>query len=147
MKKILTLAGLSFLALFAFTVQAAEDKAPEPTCPVSGKAISKDHAVAYKGAEVYFCCPNCPKAFEKNTQKFAPKANHQLVLTGQAKQVKCPVAGRPVNESKSVTVGGVEVNFCCGKCLAAAKKSDDQVTMLFGDKAFDKGFKVVESKK
>ena len=144
MKKLLTATGICLLALVTLTVNAAEEKKAEPKCPVSGKAISKDHAVDYKGAEVYFCCPNCPKAFEKAPEKFAAKANHQLVLTGQAKQVKCPLAGRPAKDDKSVSVEGVTVNVCCGNCLKAATKADDKVALLFSDKAFDKGFKVTE---
>lgn len=144
MKNLLIATGICVLTMLTLTVSAAEEKKAEPQCPVSGKAISKDHKVAYKGAEVYFCCPNCPKAFEKGTEKFAAKANHQLVQTGQAKQVKCPLAGRPAKDDKSVTVSGVKVNVCCGNCLKAATEADDKVALLFSDKAFQKGFKVTE---
>jgi YHS domain-containing protein len=81
MNKLLTATGICLLALVTLT--AAEEKKVEPQCPVSGKAISKEFTVAYKGAKVYFCCPNCPKAFEKSPEKFVAKANHQLVQTGQ----------------------------------------------------------------
>ncbi len=144
MKNLLTATGICLLAMMTLTVNAAEEKKVEPQCPVSGKAISKDHSVAYKGAEVYFCCPKCPKAFENNTEKFAAKANHQLVQTGQAKQVKCPLTGRPVQNDKSVTVSGVKVNVCCGNCLKAATEAEDKMTLLFNDNAFEKGFKVTE---
>ncbi|WP_296457541.1 YHS domain-containing protein [Rubinisphaera sp.] len=144
MKNLLTTLGICLLSLMTLTISAAEEKKAEPQCPVSGKAISKDHSVSYKGAEVYFCCPKCPKAFEMDTKKYAAKANHQLVQTDQAKQVKCPITGRPDREDKAVTVNGVEVNFCCGNCLKAANEADDKVVMLFNDKAFEKGFKVTE---
>ena len=39
-------------------------------CPVSGKEINPEHSVEYKGEKVYFCCPNCPKAFEADPEKF-----------------------------------------------------------------------------
>ena len=39
-------------------------------CPVSGKPIDPEHSVEYKGKKVYFCCPNCPAAFEKDPEKF-----------------------------------------------------------------------------
>ena len=48
-----------------FTVQT--------TCPVSGKAIDITKSVKYKDKNVYFCCPNCPKAFEANPAKFEAK--------------------------------------------------------------------------
>ncbi len=48
-----------------FTLQTA--------CPVSGKAIKTDVSVEYKGKKVYFCCPNCPAAFNKDPEKFIDK--------------------------------------------------------------------------
>jgi YHS domain-containing protein len=42
-------------------------------CPVSGKDIDPEHVVEYKGEKVYFCCPNCPKAFEADPEKFLSK--------------------------------------------------------------------------
>ena len=42
-------------------------------CPVSGKPIKADKVVEYKGKKVYFCCPGCPGAFEKNPEKFLGK--------------------------------------------------------------------------
>jgi len=45
----------------------------QTTCPVSNKPIKADQMVEYKGHKVYFCCPNCPGAFEKNPEKFAGK--------------------------------------------------------------------------
>jgi YHS domain-containing protein len=45
----------------------------QTTCPVSGKPIKPEHSVEYKGKKVYFCCPNCPAAFEKDPEKFVAK--------------------------------------------------------------------------
>lgn len=42
-------------------------------CPVSGKPINVKQKTEYKGKSVYFCCGNCPKAFEKDPEKFAAK--------------------------------------------------------------------------
>ncbi len=42
-------------------------------CPVSGKPIDPEHSVEYKGKKVYFCCPNCPGAFEKDPAKYVDK--------------------------------------------------------------------------
>jgi YHS domain-containing protein len=42
-------------------------------CPVSGKPIKAEHSVEYKDKKVYFCCPNCPAAFEKDPEKFLDK--------------------------------------------------------------------------
>jgi YHS domain-containing protein len=42
-------------------------------CPVSGKDIDPEHFVEYQKEKVYFCCPNCPGAFEKDPAKFVAK--------------------------------------------------------------------------
>ena len=56
-------------------------------CPVSGKPIKADKMVEYKGEKVYFCCPNCPKAFEAAPEKFADKVP-QLVEKKEKKKSK-----------------------------------------------------------
>lgn len=43
----------------------------QTTCPVSNKPIVADQKVTFRGLDVYFCCPNCPAAFEANPKKFA----------------------------------------------------------------------------
>jgi YHS domain-containing protein len=42
-------------------------------CPVSGKPINPEVSVELKGKKVYFCCPGCPPAFEKDPEKFMAK--------------------------------------------------------------------------
>lgn len=113
-------------------------------CLLNPKADAKaDKSADYKGGKVFFCCENCPKAFAKETSKHATKANHQLAATGQAKQTKCPLSGQAVDATKTTKVGGVDVAFCCDKCLAKAKDSKDAaVDLVFADKAFDQSFKV-----
>lgn len=108
------------------------------------KAVNVEKHADYKGAKIYFCCPGCAGSFAKEPAKFAAKANHQLVATHQAKQEKCPMSGKAVDATKTVKIGGVEVAFCCGNCKSAAegKEGDEQVDLVFGDKAFEKGFKV-----
>lgn len=124
----------------------AEDKDPLAgvKCPVSGKQVVKDGVADYKGGKVYFCCTNCPKGFAANTAKFAAKANHQLALTGQAEQVKCPIKGKPVNAAQHVSVAGVEVGFCCPGCKkkASSAEGDEQIKLIFNDAAFKKAYTV-----
>jgi hypothetical protein len=138
------------LFVFALTAQfvTGDDAITKAKCPVSGKAASKDHAVDYKGGKVYLCCGGCPGAFEKDTAKYAAKANHQLVLTGQAKQHACPLTGGKLNPDTKIEVASAAVCFCCGNCKGKAEKAkgDEQVELVFGDKSFEKGFKVGEKK-
>lgn len=146
---------LAFSLIGGFVVVGAE-KAPKEgakkkvalKCPVSGAPAKADKTLAYKGASVQFCCDNCPKAFAANTAKFATKANHQLALTKQARQAKCPLSGGPIDKTKTAKVAGVKVGFCCEKCQGkvAAAEGDDQLALVFADAAFDKGFKIPKKK-
>ena len=124
MKTRLFLAAVAVVALFAVGSLRAEDEKPALKCPVSGQPAKADHKVAFNGGEVEFCCPNCPKAFNANSEKFAAKANLQLAQTGQLKQVACPLTGKPAAADKVVEVEGVKVGVCCGGCLAKAKKAE-----------------------
>ena len=105
------------------------------------KPVKEDKFVEYKDAKVYFCCPGCVKKFSTDAKPFAAKANHQLALTKQYEQKKCPLSGGDIDSEQSVTVGDVKVGFCCGNCKGKAEKmeGDAQVEALFGDDAFKKG--------
>ena len=140
---IATVAFLSTASLYG----AKDVKLDGIKCPVSGKAVKAEHAVAYKAAKTYFCCPNCPKAFAGNTAKFAAKANQQLYATGQATAVKCALTGKDLNAAQKVTINGKATAFCCGGCKGKVTKAEDKITLVFADKAFAKGFKVVVEKK
>jgi len=110
-------------------------------CPVSGRAANPEVTVDYRGGEIALCCAGCAKPFEENTEKYATKANLQLVRSGQAEQVGCPISGRDVNPDQTLAVGGVDVGFCCGGCKAKVAKADDPVAAVFGD-GFDKAYEV-----
>ena len=143
------LLGLAVLAaLLLVPTMRADDKTADTcgVCPVSGKAASKDHAVAYDGGKVYFCCDNCPKEFAKNPKAFAAKAHLQMALTGQLIETKCPFTGKPLNAEKTVEVDGVKVAFCCGNCQAKAAKmaKDDLVKKVFTD--VSKSYKIAKEK-
>ncbi len=123
---------------------ADKDKADKSglKCPVSGGPATKDHAVAYKDGQVYFCCDNCPKKFAADTAKYAAKANAQLVSTGQYKQVKCPISGEAVDAKQHLKVAGMTVEFCCPDCKAKVKaaKRDAKIDLVFSDDNFKKAF-------
>ncbi|HEX5105140.1 MAG TPA: hypothetical protein VFV87_15075 [Pirellulaceae bacterium] len=136
--------------LAAVTVYAADEvKLEGVKCIVNAKAAAKaDNAVEYKDGKVFFCCMNCPKAFAADKVKFATKANHQLVATGQAKQEKCPFSGEEIDANTKITVEGAAICFCCDMCKAKAQESKEAVELLFNDKAFEKaGFKVAKAEK
>lgn len=116
-------------------------------CPLSHGAVDKSVSTDYKGGQVYFCCGGCKAKFTKDSAKWSTQANRQLVASGQAKQVACPLTGRPASAEKKITVAGQEVGVCCGGCLGKLNSQDkeEQLETVFGDKGFDKAFKVPES--
>lgn len=142
--------GLLAVALLAIGAIRADEKKEEKKfsakCPVSGKDALEDKTVDYKGGKVYFCCAGCPDAFQKDTAKFAAKANQQLVATGQFKETKCPLTGGKLNTQTAIDVGGTKVCFCCNNCKGkvAAKTGNDQIEMVFNDTAFGKGFEAAK---
>jgi hypothetical protein len=137
---------LSVLCVVALTAQfvVGEEAKFKATCPVAGKPAVADKSVDYKGGKVYFCCGGCPGAFAADTAKYAAKANHQLYETKQAKLVACVISGGKLNPETKIQVAGLDVCFCCNNCKGKVEKAkgDEQLEMVFGDKAFEKGFKV-----
>ncbi len=140
MKRVL--AALALTALFMALAIAAEVNLKGINCPVNDKnpATSKSSA-DYKGGKVYFCCDSCSQSLKDQPEKYAAKANHQLVATGQAVQAKCPVSGEPVKKDLSVNVSGAKVYLCCNDCKEklAKAKGEDQLNMAFSEAAWTKG--------
>ncbi len=119
---------------------AGKDKPLVATCPVSGKPAKAEHVVEHRGKKVYFCCPNCPGALEKNPQKFADKVHFQWLQTGQMLQFACPLTGRPTSAAAQVELGGTRFAFCCANCLKKYNDTPDaeKIPLVFGN--IDKGF-------
>lgn len=145
LKTLISFAAVAALLVAVVSVQAEkEEKDPLAgiKCPISGKPVVAAGVADHNGGKVYFCCTNCPKAFAANTAKYAAKANHQMVATGQFALAKCPIAGRKLNPATKINIAGVDVCFCCNNCKgkAVAAKGDEQINLVFGDKAFKKGF-------
>lgn len=149
-RRVSLVASLTLFAFVASFVVAEEAKKEfKATCPVAKtKAAKEDKTAEYRGAKVYFCCGGCPDAFKKDTAKYAVRANMQLVQTSQAKQEKCPLSGGDLNADTKIKVGDAEVAFCCNNCKGKVEKAtgDDQLALVYSDKAFDKGFKVAKAK-
>lgn len=128
---------------FSAAEKESGDKKFEATCPVSGKPAIESSFVEMKdGSKVYFCCENCPKAYEKDPKKFAIKANRQLLETHQVVEVACPLTGKPLNKAAKANIGHAEVTFCCEKCLAKFEKADEdaKLKLAFSPAALKKGF-------
>ena len=124
-----------------------KDKLNGAKCPVAGtKAAKEDKTADYRGAKVYFCCENCPKAFAKDKAKYAVKANHQLAQTSQFTQEKCPISGADIDKDQTADVAGVKVSFCCKDCKGKVEKAegDKKTELVFADTPFEKAYKAAK---
>lgn len=140
--------SFGIVALVSAAISAADISLEGVKCLMNPKAPAKESkSVEYKEGKVFFCCDNCAGKFD--AEKQATKANHQLVMTKQYKQEKCPLSGGKLNADQTVEVGGVKVAFCCGNCKGkvAGAEGDAQAELVFGEKAFEKGFAVVKAEK
>jgi hypothetical protein len=145
MRKVLLPSLIAFAVVSLVSSASAAGTLPLK-CPVCGKsAVAAQHAI-HNGSVVEFCCADCAKTFAAHADKFAAKANLQLVASGQFKLVKCPLEGYALNPKASVVVGGMNITFCCKGCrnVVSLAKAGEQIELVFGDKAFKKGFEKVE---
>ncbi len=86
--------GGAALALFSgVTLLAADVNLKDVRCLIAPKPAVADKSADYRDGKVYFCCNNCLGKFTAEPKKFATKANHQLVVTGQYAQKFCPLSG------------------------------------------------------
>lgn len=161
------LKSIAVLAMMGCLVFATQDKQEEKKsddtktevkaelkdvkCLLMPKKDVKDtFAVDYMESKVYFCCKGCVKKFSGDPDKYATKANHQLVQTKLFKQTGCPFSGGEVDDSTELAVAGVKVKFCCDNCKAKveAKSTDEEkVELVFTTDTFKKGFAKVEAEK
>jgi hypothetical protein len=119
------------------------------TCPVSAEKVTKDSpSLDYAGGKVYLKCEDCVAKFKADPTKYALAANLQLVLSGQAKQVGCPLSGGKTDSKVTLKVAGVDVAFCCGGCKDKVAKAaeKEQLEMVFA-KGYEKAFKLEKARK
>ncbi|WP_153557417.1 eL24 family ribosomal protein [Roseimaritima sediminicola] len=146
MKKMIgSIFGVALVA--CATVWATEPKLDDVKCVVASRNASADKSADYKEGKVFFCCNGCKGKFEKAPEKFTAKANHQLVATEQYEETACPISGRDLNPETKTKVAGVEVAFCCNGCKGKVEKAEgkEKIELVFGEKAFKKGFKPAEA--
>ncbi len=118
-------------------------------CVVDGdRNANRQFKSKHADGEVYFCCKGCAATFSKHKKDFHTRANHQLMVTGQYRQIACPIAGGDFDQEQTSKIGGIEVAFCCEKCMAQIDGAGDlaaKAELVFGADAFERAFAKVPS--
>ena len=141
----LLFAGLALVfVMIAFASESVAQEMAGVKCIVDGdRNANEQFAVAYADGEVYFCCKACAATFAADTKDFQTRANHQLVVMGQYKQIACPIAGENLDPKQTTNVSGVEVAFCCENSKKKVNDAKDPATkaeLVFGPAAFKRAF-------
>ena len=118
---------------------------PGGYCPLKPRA---DLTVEYKGGKIQLCCKQCEKIFKETPAKFAAVANHQLVATKQAQQVKCAMCGSDIGYLSGLDVAGITISFCSHDCYNNLKKlsPNERIERVFGNAGFARGFVMKSAK-
>ena len=95
LKKVLSCLAIVLVA--GATVVAGDVDLKGVKCVVIPKAAKISKSADYRDGKVYFCCGNCAEKFAANQKRYAIKANHQLVASGQYEQIGCPMSGGKLN--------------------------------------------------
>lgn len=139
--------GIAILIVSTNLIWAESLDFPHPeafVCPVTGAPADEAAHAAYRDGQVSFCCEHCMSAFKKNPNRFAAGANMQLMATGQAMQVACPISGETLGSRAEFvsSVRGVPVQFASAEAQERflATPENEQVKLVFGNSAFDRGF-------
>jgi hypothetical protein len=150
MGKRVSIAAIAVLAGAVGLMAAPKAVLDDLKCFVSGQPAKESKAADYREGKVFFCCGNCLKKYTDEPEAFATKANMQLVASQQYLQGACPLSGGELNPDTAITVGQAKVAFCCNNCKGKVEKAegDEQMELVFSDKAFEKAkFAVAEEKK
>ena len=138
------------LSLATSAALAADPPSAPVLCPVSGKVVAKkEFSAPYQGGTVYFCSAECTRSFQPEKAEHSTRANLQLVATGQAIQVACPVTGEKLDGNLTLDMQGLRIRFCCIGCLGKVndeQQEDIRLYYVFGNNAFRNGFVVRKGK-
>ena len=142
---------IMFVSLFSsennLNKSTKKDYISNARCLVSGDSVDKNEFTNYKNGKIYFCCEMCKADFKaEKSDKFSSKANFQLVFTNQYIQKACPITGKGIDKTKTVSVNELDVAFCCNGCKSKTEAKKDKVGFIFANTVFDKAFYPVKSK-
>lgn len=129
-------------------VQQASKFEPNLTgikCVVSGQTANEDYWCKFKKGKIFFDCNESRRKFLSEKTSFIVKANHQLAVTGQYIQVKCPIKSRAIDSKgqHETSVAGVGIHFCCAQCqkqLIERANVHEQIRFIFDNRKFNSVF-------
>ena len=140
---------LFLVALVAGIEQDIESKI-EPNltgikCVVSGKGVNKNYSCPFKKGKVFFDCNESRRKFIDDRTAYIIKANHQLAVTGQYFQTKCPIKNSQIDRNSKVrkSIAGVEIGFCCRACvdqISTKANIHEQIRFIFDNRKFNSIF-------
>jgi hypothetical protein len=143
-----------FACLLAMSATSNGQTYPGVKCVVDGsKQCLTRHNAEWLDGKVYFSSETAVKKFRSKLSNSATKrhpdpsltlkANHQLVLTGQYRQVRCPVTGEKPTNSIKLQVAGINVYFNNEKArsqLLTRKTTFARASQIFDSQKFCEAF-------
>ena len=119
-------------------------------CIISGQPVNQRFVCDYKSGKLFFDCEASRNRFIKDKTAYITKANHQLVVTKQFVQVRCPVQDKAISLDQKRAIAGVQICFCCDKCqqhFQDGSNTHQQIRYLFGPQNFDTIFQPIAALK
>lgn len=151
------LAGLAFAMAFCTVMVSTPTNGqtyPGVKCPVNGRLQCQvRHAVKWREGQVYFSSRAAVDDFRSrnspaDVHKYLKpalilKANHQLVLTGQYTQRRCPITGNFTSDEFQIRIAGVKIylhDAIAKKRLQEIESTLGRAKLVFADSTFAKTF-------
>ncbi len=101
---------------------AAASAAVNTKCPMDGKPVNAKFTTVVSKF-VGFCSDKCKAAF--GAEPALAKVTNDNATKGV--NTICPLAGKPVKEFKTATIGGMKVAFCCDNCRKEAPEKEAEI--------------------
>ena len=132
---------------------------PGVKCIVNGNSqCSVRHSVKFGQGNVFFGSQAAVAHFQNRVldklelsqqpeQSLMLKANHQLAVTKQVKQKRCPITGKSIEKDQFLVIAGVKVFFHDSEAktkMKAAESTWHRAQKVFASDAFAKNFVVQE---
>lgn len=97
------------------SAKATKDQA---SCPISGKAISKEVYVDHDSKRIYLCCAGCKDKATADAEKIIADYKAKGIKLEQIskQQALCPVMGGEINKDIYSDHKGKRVYLCCAMC-------------------------------